>query len=440
MISRYSNFITESTIVQLINESYLMGSVNFNEKLKLMSKSNKIAKWLYKLFDNESEIKGDRMQNYIDVDSEGTVSFMSDTKADKIKYEQNPFLSKGRSVIKIGRLVSSLLNDKDISQRIISDNRINNSGFKYEYNDKDIEEFVNLYKSINIDKGKKFKIVSGDEITSWYNEDSYYLMKGTLGSSCMKDVKASFFNIYTSNKNCRLLIYVNEENFLLGRALIWKLDSSPCKAEYFMDRVYTVNDSDVNRFKSYAEDQGWMYKFKMSSDFEESTMFYYKESPVFGEITVKLKDIDFRKYPYLDTLAFLDKDSKTLSNVGVKHCKVLKDVDGHIDKCETCNGSGKESCYYCENGEMDCQDCTDGELGCESCDGGGQIGNKKCKDCGGTGNVDCENCNGKGVVQCNRCKGRKCPNCVGVIESAIKIINDESQYSSLRVVANNYFK
>ena len=30
--------------------------------------------------------------------------------------------------------------------------------------------------------------------------------------------------------------------------------------EYFMDRQYTIKESDVQKFKNYASEQGWCYK------------------------------------------------------------------------------------------------------------------------------------------------------------------------------------
>ena len=86
----------------------------------------------------------------------------------------------------------------------------------------------------------------------------------------MRDVESDYFDIYSENsKVCNLLIYFNENKKLLGRALIWKLKKSPCDAKYFMDRIYSSSDSDVLKFKQYADEQGWMYKYKQNSGFQE---------------------------------------------------------------------------------------------------------------------------------------------------------------------------
>jgi hypothetical protein len=72
---------------------------------------------------------------------------------------------------------------------------------------------------------KVFEIVEGDEIAKWYRYENYAENKGTLGNSCMRDKRDSFFEIYTKNPEvCRMLI-LKEDDKILGRALIWKLNS-----------------------------------------------------------------------------------------------------------------------------------------------------------------------------------------------------------------------
>lgn len=429
MFSKYQDFLIEKQIIQLINENHIKASSNFLDKLKIMSKKNSIARLLYDIFEDELYISNNLPQNWIDTDADDTVSFLSDIKADKIMDddaddESHFFTTKGRSSIKIGRFVKAFLSNTDIKLEI---DRYAESGFKL--TDKDIEEFVNLYKSTNIDNSKKFKLVKGDDIPKWYGEDKYHSDKGTLGGSCMRDVNSNYFDIYSENsKVCNLLIYVNSDKMLIGRALVWKLKKSPCDAKYFMDRIYTENDSDVLKFKQYADEQGWMYKHKQNSSNYEGLLFSYKGNPVFGKISVELGDSDFKHYPYLDTLTFFDEDRGLLSNVGFKDGKILDDTEGNTDTCEECEGKGVIECYTCNSkGVIDCEECNgDGTIRCDcSKDIIGKIGRvfKGCKKCK-NGLVECEECNGEGTVECPDCHGEpdECRECIGLEERVKKMI------------------
>jgi hypothetical protein len=70
------------------------------------------------------------------------------------------------------------------------------------------------------------------------------------------------FDIYVENPDvCRLLVLLEDE-LVIGRAVIWKLShiNQGLDAEYFMDRQYTIKDSDVDKFRDYANKEGWAYK------------------------------------------------------------------------------------------------------------------------------------------------------------------------------------
>lgn len=426
MITNYYDFITESQL-SLILENDLQASGDFLQRLGSI-KRNKIASVLFDLFDNEPYIDKSLSQNYIDVAGEDEVTFISDGRIERLydtEDDVNPYMAKGRGRIKIGRFVSALLRDQLIKRELPSD---------FTFTDKDIEDFVNLYKSSDINSQKKFKLVDGEDIPKWYNEDKYAMQKGTLGGSCMKDVKSSYFKIYEENKRvCRLLLLVDNNDKLLGRALVWKLYKSPCKAEYFMDRVYVSNDSDVNRFIQYAKENKWLYKYRMSADADESVLFYYNDTPVIGEIVVKLKECEFKNYPFLDTISFLDQKEKTLSNVGKKKDYVLGSTSGEKEKCDGCNGTGEYDCYSCNKGKQTCSGCSgEGYIECDDCSATGKIGKKICKSCE-DGYIECEECEGKGKITCDDCKGNTdCPDCTGILKETIRQIKEEGRFKEFK--------
>lgn len=360
MLNTYSEYITESYILKMINES-LEASTGFLSKLKKISNKNIIAKFLYKLFSEQYTHITSRFnmntqfdQNFIDIvsDSDELISFYPDKKSIGV---EDPFSIRGRGQVKVGRFVRALFSNKPLFKKMQDEGFIDAG---YILNDKDIEDFVNLYKSTKEDTKIKFKLVDGSDIKKYYNQENYaYPEIGNLGSSCMKGNDCEkFFKIYIKNPEvCRLLIYINEDGKILGRALVWKMKESPCGAKYLMDRVYTNMDSDINKFRQYADENGWMYKWKMDSNMNNSFFFMYKNEFIFGKVLVKIRKGDFDEYPYLDTLKFLDEDKENISNNGFPNGYEMEDTSGELENCYMCqlvSPSGEEKCTYCV-GKMD---------------------------------------------------------------------------------------
>jgi hypothetical protein len=374
MINNYLEFLTESRILIAINEGQLNCSPEFLDKLKSLKKQSDVADILYSIFSKEIFINKDLSQNFIDIcDKEESITFLSDRKSED---SDNPYAEKSRGDIRIGRFAKSILSNSDVRYSLSDKKKALLDSLK----DKDYEQFVNLYKATKVKNDYTFQLVSGSKIWRYYDEDSYsFSDKGTLGNSCMKHEEClDFFEIYSDNPEvCSLLVYLDDKGYVLGRALVWKLSESPCAATYFMDRIYTAHDSDINKFKSYADKEGWMYKNKQSSYREESFLFRYKGQLILGKIKVNLKKVDFDTYPFLDTLSFLDEKNKFISNYGTKNVEILQDTSGESNKCFSCDGSGLEL------------------GGCVNCDSTGEIGDtEKCETCGGVGEHPCNGCTG----------------------------------------------
>ena len=339
MIKGYNGFLLQQLKSELfsLNEDNLFASSELIVKLTKMSNMKgsvgKIATAIIDTIQEEDWLDDkDTKQNFFDVtDKEDTVSFLPSNKVPK-DWDQDddpalPYNTSGRNEIKIGRIVRALLKIADISNRIDSS-----------INDKDYEDFVNVFKSLKVDNKREFKLVNGDDIHKYYQMKNYYSSHGALGGSCMADEDKSTFRVYTENaKKVQLLILIDIDGKVHGRALVWKLKESPCEAKYFMDRVYTNADSDVIKFKSFAEEKGFLYKQKNNSYIEDNIKFMYKGKPLMGEVKVKL-DGDFKNYPFIDTMCFLSKKLGDLSNIPTKDCYFLHSVSGDCDVCSNCNG------------------------------------------------------------------------------------------------------
>ena len=89
------------------------------------------------------------------------------------------------------------------------------------------------------------------------------------------------------------------------------------------------------------------------------------------------------------------------------------------EECQSCHGSGKSGCNYCNGGYKMCTVCMkEGSFECGTCDGTGKVGedDDNCPDCGGRGRIICSRCSGDGVVMCDSCSGTggaECYNCHG---------------------------
>ena len=182
-------------------------------------------------------------------------------------------------------------------------NRVYEKGGK-KIDSTEIERFVNTYKA-KFDSFKsgesRFEEVSGEIIKHWYNKNNYETILGQLGNSCMKNPSCkNFFNIYTENPEvCSLLILKSEVDLdkICGRALVWKLSDG----RTYLDRVYTVRDSDFQLYEDYAKKRNWL----LEEDME------YRD---FSNMIVNLKHWKFEQYPYMDTFKCLNVNESYLTS------------------------------------------------------------------------------------------------------------------------------
>lgn len=345
MILKYNKF----KFTSLINEAIMQYDKDFLDiisDIKFKTK-NTIADRI--LSTNNQDI--DSKENYIRVsksDKGDMIEFKNDDKVERDGFTSVPF-----SEVKVGRLIRKILNT-----------------IKYTYNDKEIEDFVNLYKSeIEIRNGEfsEFKIVKGEQIKKYYLIDNYsYEDEGSLQKSCMSLERCQkYLDIYTKNPDkVSLLVQTEEETGLVkGRALIWKLDKP--NNYTFLDRIYTTHEKDVNIFKRYADEKGWLYRDIQNYEFEDITILNKDIRINNAEIEIKLNNFNFKQYPYIDTTPYLTKDG-ILTNSKIKAIAFLRDTEGKDFHCINCEGVG----------HVPCEDCLG--KGCDNCD---EIGHIECDLC-----------------------------------------------------------
>jgi hypothetical protein len=227
-----------------------------------------------------------------------------------------------RNPMNVGRLVRSILKSSKVS-----------------FNEKELEEFVNQYKAIfdlTRDALRQFDIVSGNDIAYWYDSNRYQKGGGSLNNSCMGDVNPDFFDIYCYNRQVNLVILYDDNGYfdgekyksdgIKGRAILWDCEIAGNTAK-FMDRIYTTLDSDVILFKQFAEKNGWWYKKNQNMDPDEKiTDGKVSKSDT---IIVNVDKSNFTYYPYIDTLFYISRINKFLTNKKTKKVNIIaRETDG----------------------------------------------------------------------------------------------------------------
>jgi len=328
MISKYNSFSLDLLLEKAINESFLYYSPSVRKALNRI-KSNDIASGL--LGYEGTDVKPD--MTFIDLGKEGYFSFITMRNAKPLivaKYPNNDW-SENIDTKPMPNVTSYSddLHEFDMdgggdasgvftkSRNEVGLGRFVNKLFPAKYSSKEVEEFVNSFKASLEKSGEHFELVEGVDIDFWYRSENYKENSGTLGNSCMAQ-KKNIFGIYTQNQDvCKMLI-LREDDKIIGRSLVWKLASIKHirkdveGIEYFMDRQYTIKESDVQKFKNYAKEQGWCYKSYNNHHSLNTVTIGGEEKNV--DMTIKVATKDYNRYPYMDTFKRYDVDNGILHN------------------------------------------------------------------------------------------------------------------------------
>ena len=142
-------------------------------------------------------------------------------------------------------------------------------------------------------------------------------------------------NIYCKNENqVKLLINLDEFGNLKSRALLWEnvedVDGNKYKV---MDRIYSIYEHEVESFKTWAKQNGYIYKAEQSAKSE--SLFVINDEVKHLLLKVKLEKKSFTHYPYIDTFKYFDIYNGILSNSPrFNHDYILVQNDGGLEKHE----------------------------------------------------------------------------------------------------------
>ena len=234
---------------------------------------------------------------------------------------------------------------------------------KKEFKTREWEIFTNLFKA-ELCQCAEFKIVQGEDIRYWYNENNYYKCEGTLGNSCMRYEHAQdYFDIYVDKAK---MLITTKDGLLTGRALVWEVDGVT-----LLDRIYTCYDYLENCFIDYAREQGWWFRESNSLLSTGDDQGWYSpddnyESVTYREFKVHL-DRRYEYFPYVDSFRYFDGDRIISTHC---HCSYLSldstdgDFRGESYVCDNCGDvfygyddempdglhySNWSDAYYCDN-------------------------------------------------------------------------------------------
>lgn len=356
----YEDLILESIVQFPIQLSDSFYQIMYDISNKYLKEISDIAD----VYLNIQEADISHNVNFINTSDDNKHAMIYNCKNIISKYELDQdlnqiFLNEKGSTISIGKLTRKILSIK--------------YGNIDKFSEKQIENFVNAYKAeydiLEYDRmNKSIEIVSGDQIPYWYNESKYESDNGSLGNSCMRHEEClDFLDIYNKS-GAQLIILKNGSNKLLGRAILWKLNSG----KYFMDRIYTNYDSDINLFINFAKNNGFMYKYVQNYRPDEYLMIpddnYKDKHYVDLEVdTYKANKGDKDKFPYMDTMRYYYWEEGILTNYVIEKSYFVKltstEGDCYCDRCDQegvvyCNKCYGEGCNVCSNtGHIDCNSC-----------------------------------------------------------------------------------
>lgn len=205
--------------------------------------------------------------------------------------------------------------------------RFINKFFPNTFTDKAIETFVNEWKS-TVDE-VNFEIWSGSDIKKAYKSNNYHFAEDSsnpLINSCMND-ELHLVDFYTYCRDCKVVVLLDKENHILGRALLWE----DTEGRKILDRVYYVYDKDYYKFLRLANESGWYYKKRNISG---GSPFIQKNKEISLKSEVRIPDaFKFKDdgFPYMDTFYYAQGELAMNYEPDGRYLK-LQDTEGGYEE------------------------------------------------------------------------------------------------------------
>jgi hypothetical protein len=337
-IKKYKEFIIEPN---LLNETIVYYSPTVRSILNSMAKNNKVALALIQLEGTDLE-EGDVTLIDMDTSDPKYISYATKSGAekalgnniDKIPLEGTINSDEMERIIKNLNFYYDWRDTYNIARNKLKMGRFISHLLPYKFTNDEITNFIDTYKSITSLDSLQIKLVHGGEISKWYKTENYLLLLGELKKSCMNDESDSFFEIYEKNPDVCNLVILLEGDKLLARALLWKitrLNGTNQENTYMLDRVYSISGAHDKRMHQWAMDRGYYYMDKLEGPLKRRVL-HKDNNPVPGDVIIEvdIKNWNFYKYPYLDSLSYLNvykHGGSTLTNIEITDTDEIGEID-----------------------------------------------------------------------------------------------------------------
>jgi hypothetical protein len=138
--------------------------------------------------------------------------------------------------------------------------------------------------------------------------------------------RTDLVDFYLYVKDLEMLVLVDSESKIMGRALLWTDD----EGRKLLDRVYYINDKDYYKFINLAKENGWYYK-KRNISGGSAWILNGIEQKVHSKIKYPVESIS-DLFPYVDSFYYLDDKNGFLMNYEPSGSYyVLNDTDGQYE-------------------------------------------------------------------------------------------------------------
>lgn len=241
----------------------------------------------------------------------------------------NEFRIKHAYMVKVGKAINKL--------------------FPNEYHNRDLELFTSQYNAlveqhIKGVSGYEYELAEKDRLIKFYSVISYEKESGSLGSSCMRNpAKKDMFDLYTNNEVKLLVLRTIFGDVIRARALVWDNVDIYSDEKYkkslgqvtLLDRIYTIDENDIQKFQLHAKEKGWAYKKYQDASNKTAIqlpdhMQSLQRDQIYARKYLNLYDIE--KFPYLDTFRYAAASKEFISNSAHECNYELTAYDsGHID-------------------------------------------------------------------------------------------------------------
>ncbi|MGL5715391.1 MAG: hypothetical protein ACRCX2_20400 [Paraclostridium sp.] len=217
----------------------------------------------------------------------------------------------------------------------------------------------------------EIQIIKGIDIAKYYNVDMYEERRGDLGSSCMRAVPSSLFEVY--RRHCSMVVVMRKSTGkICARSVMFEncKSANGYKDETLLSKIYAIDDIFFDMVKNWAIDKGyWIFEGGYSSrqfiigHDEYITIEDYK--PYFPMDYDLASDVNF--YPYLDNFEYA-----VVYEYEGEECYALAPYytynpsGGYISRWslhDTEGGDIGRTSDYCQDCHFECGDCWKGQHG-----------------------------------------------------------------------------